>query len=214
METAKIIDQLHQSWKTLMRSLSVEDSISEEIFELLVSHYEDAGRYYHDLRHIETVLEAIKSQKQNAVDFSSIQLAAWFHDIIYEKLGSESEAKSALLAAELLGRAGLAEDRIDAVVRMIRATEIDHLPPEDMDSKILLDADLATLGSETEVYDLNAARIRQEYAHILEPDYRIGRKRVLQKFLDRERIFLTDEMYQLYESQARENIRREIASLS
>lgn len=214
MDPANISDQLHPSWKTLMKSLSVEESIAEELFELVVSHYEDDSRYYHDLRHIRAVLAAIETQKHHAEDFKAIQLAAWFHDIIYEKAGSESEAKSALLAERLLGRAGVAQDRIDAVVRMIRATEINHLPPEEMDAKILADADLATLGSEAEVYDLNAARIRQEYAHIPESDYREGRKRILHKFLKRERIFLTEEMYQLYESRARQNIKREIASLS
>lgn len=215
MDTEEIRTILRQNWLDLMRSLSVEDNVSEELFELLSDHYEDGSRCYHDFRHIYSVLSAIERQKDKAVDFPAIQLAAWFHDVIYDKHATGiSEEKSALLAEQMLAKAGLPSEQIDRVASMIRATEINQPSPDDPDTMILLDADLATLGSESEVYDLNAVRIRREYAHVPETEYRHGRKRVLHKFLKRERIFHTDKMYQLYESRARENIQREIALLA
>jgi predicted metal-dependent HD superfamily phosphohydrolase len=43
--------------------------------------------------------------------------------------------------------------------------------------------------------------------------YRRGRKKVLKSFIERERIYFTDEMKARYEAQARKNINSEIESL-
>jgi predicted metal-dependent HD superfamily phosphohydrolase len=80
-------------------------------------------------------------------------------------------------------------------------------------TEIFLDFDLGILGAPQEDYDEYAAQIRREYSYYSGEEYRRGRKAVLEKFLDRKRLYFTDYFYELYESQARQNIQREIDSL-
>jgi predicted metal-dependent HD superfamily phosphohydrolase len=102
------------------------------------------------------------------------------------------------------------------VTRLIHATA--HLaadrPPGDRETAILLDADLAILGAAPERYARYAGAIRQEYAWVPEAEYRVGRVRVLDRFLARPRIFWTDLAYQEGEQQARANLLAERAALT
>ena len=64
------------------------------------------------------------------------------------------------------------------------------------------------------LYDTYCQQVRKEYS--IYPDflYKPGRKKVLEHFLNMERIFKTTYFFDLYEAQARENLRRELSSLS
>ena len=81
------------------------------------------------------------------------------------------------------------------------------------DAKLFLDMDLAILGMNEEIYKEYSQAIRREYAWVPESMYRKGRKKVLKSFVERERIYFTDEMKARYEAQARKNINSEIKSL-
>jgi predicted metal-dependent HD superfamily phosphohydrolase len=69
------------------------------------------------------------------------------------------------------------------------------------------------LGADPKRYERYAKAIREEYAFVPEPDYRVARVKVLRSFLDRERIYLTDRMYAVGEEFARQNILAEISIL-
>ena len=55
--------------------------------------------------------------------------------------------------------------------------------------------------------------IRKEYAIYPMILYKKGRKKVLKRFLERERIYFTDQFYVLSEIKARENLTRELETL-
>jgi predicted metal-dependent HD superfamily phosphohydrolase len=76
---------------------------------------------------------------------------------------------------------------------------------------VLIDADLAILGAREPVYWSYAAKIRQEYAWVPEPDYLKGRREVLQNLLNRPMIY---HLLGHLEDPARRNIEREIARLA
>jgi predicted metal-dependent HD superfamily phosphohydrolase len=76
---------------------------------------------------------------------------------------------------------------------------------------VLLEADLAILGANERAYWTYADQIRQEYAWVPEPDYRMGRRQVLDRFLTRPRIF---HRLAHLEEPARTNIAAEIARLA
>jgi len=80
-------------------------------------------------------------------------------------------------------------------------------------TELLLDFDLAILGTSKVEYDIYAEQIRREYSHYTEEEYCRGRIAVLQRFLKRERLYFTDQYYEKYEATARRNIRGEINSL-
>lgn len=77
----------------------------------------------------------------------------------------------------------------------------------------LLDVDLSVLGKDTQTYLGYTKQIRKEYS--IYPDflYNLGRKKVLQHFLELENIFKTEDFRDKYESQARKNIEFEISIL-
>jgi len=79
-----------------------------------------------------------------------------------------------------------------------------------VDGNILLDADLAILGSAEVRYQRYSADIRKEYEWATEEQYRMGRRDILQSFLSRERIYHTSVMYEEGEASARANIESEI----
>lgn len=53
-----------------------------------------------------------------AKNYPAIQLAAWFHDVIYNPMATDNEEKSAEYAAKVLTKLNVASSTIDAVTRM------------------------------------------------------------------------------------------------
>ena len=104
-------------------------------------------------------------------------------------------------------------DVIAKVGRSIRATAHANADPADADELVLLDADLSILGAEAERYAKYAAAIRREYVHVEESAYRAGRRRVLESFLARPRIYRTERLFAVGEAAARANIAGEITRM-
>lgn len=206
-------DWLGCQWHELMAFYGVTPNMAEEMFVDLVTHYEGDGRYYHNLRHIQNVLETIELFRSCAQDFHAIQLAAWFHDVIYDVQRSDNEAKSAVYAERVLAKLSISTETIAKVGFMIRETKHNRACPADIDCQIMLDADLATFASGWEIQEEIEQAIRQEYAFVPNEAYREGRQLVLQNFLKRKRIYCTKLMFEEREVAARENILRTIEML-
>jgi predicted metal-dependent HD superfamily phosphohydrolase len=94
---------------------------------------------------------------------------------------------------------------------MILATK-SHAASVNRDIDLFTDADLSVLGAAPETYAQYAAGVRKEYSMYPDLHYKPGRRKVLKHFLEMDRIFKTDEFFQLYEKQARENLLHELAS--
>jgi predicted metal-dependent HD superfamily phosphohydrolase len=212
MKSAKQ-DWLARQWNELMAFYDVASAKAEELFVALVANYEGDGRYYHNLHHIQNVLETIESFHAYALDIRAIQLAAWFHDVIYDVRRSDNEMQSAIYAGKMLDKVGIPAETITKVEHMIRATKHNHACPADIDCQIMLDADLATFASGWEIQEEIERAIRQEFAFVPDEAYREGRQLILQNFLKRERIYCTELMFDEREAAARENISRTIEFL-
>ncbi|PAX52880.1 hypothetical protein CK510_16915 [Brunnivagina elsteri CCALA 953] len=187
--------------------------IIKKTFILIVDNYSIAGHYYHNLEHIERVLKIIKLLQKDTNFSPSIQLAAWFHDIIYDSQAKDNEERSAEYGRRLLISLNIDDEIIDNTCRLILNTKYHKAEINDFDSHVLLDADLSILGSNLEEYHNYSKAIRQEYAWVPDEKYIAGRKAVLESFLQR-RIFFTDELFNRLEFAARENIQAEIDFLS
>jgi predicted metal-dependent HD superfamily phosphohydrolase len=206
-------DRLGHQWHALMAFYGINPVEAEELFIDLVTRYEGNGRYYHNLFHIQNVLEIIESFRDCAQDIHAIQLAAWFHDVIYDAQRSDNETQSAAYAETMMDMLGIPAETIAKVGLMIRATRHNRACPADIDCQIMLDADLATFASGWEIQEEIEKAIRQEYAFVPDEAYREGRQLILQNFLKRERIYCTELMFEEREAAARENISRTIEML-
>jgi predicted metal-dependent HD superfamily phosphohydrolase len=179
----------------------------DSTFADLAARYGETGRHYHTLEHIRAVLARIDDLWPDAPP--ALRFAAWLHDVVYDSRASDNEERSADYARAILPALGVPPDVVEETARLILLTRSHEADPDDRAGRTLLDADLAVLAGDGPTYDAYAAAIRLEYAWVPESDYRAGRRRVLERFLVRPRIFLTMEMAEA-EPRARDNLRREI----
>lgn len=202
-------------WQSLLLPFAVESTISNQNFFDLIFAYSSSNRYYHNLAHIQQVLEIIEKMRSHSQNFPALLFAAWFHDIIYDPKAKDNEEKSAAKADNVLTNLGIPSSTVATVCKLILSTKSHQISADgDIDSQIFLDADLSILGASQAEYQVYAKSIRKEYTWLSEPEYRTGRLQVLNKFCQRKRIYYTQQMFDALELQARQNIQEEIKFLT
>lgn len=217
----ELASKWQQFWAA--RSIALPDSFQQQeidrIFSLLIAAYTQPDRHYHNLEHIHHVLTIIERfdgehlpHSQRLQDPISVILAVWFHDFVYDSQAANNEAQSAQAVKELLSNLELSLD-IDRIEQLILATQGHQIDPDDADLCIFLDADLAILGADSVCYAAYMRSIRREYEWIDEATYRTGRSRILTSFLQRDRLYYTDLLFDELEAIARSNLQQEIAML-
>ena len=180
-------------------------------FESLLASYTEAGRHYHDTSHIEECLRGLEAHRDLALHPQEIEAAIWFHDAVYDTRANDNEQRSADLAQHSLCRAGVDEERSGRVVDMILATKTHHASTSDC--ALMVDIDLAILGTRKDVFEQYDANIRCEYAWVPRETYRPARAKILRSFLERDTIYQTPRLRELYEEHARANLRSKLAEL-
>ncbi len=201
-------DALRQQWHDLLRAWAVDPVRADRTLQEVRGHYAGPGRFYHTLDHVQAVLETVEGLASHARSLNVVKLAAWLHDVTYDSRASDNEERSAAYAERLCEQLSIPSG--GQVASLILRTKT-HDAEDDADAQVLLDADLAILGASEPVYRRYAELIRQEYAWVPEADYRTGRRRVLESFLTRPRIF---HFLSQLEDPARRNIAAEMARLA
>jgi len=184
----------------------------QQIAEGLLTRYAEPHRHYHTPTHLARVLHMIDDLAEDQ-DLFLVRLAAWFHDAVYAIPSGQvsNEEASARLAIRELGRAGLEQEDLTQVVRLVRLTA-SHTPgSRDPEGELLCDADLSILAASPAEYVAYAAAIRKEYAAIPEEVFLAGRLQVLTSLSEGE-IFRTIKGRALTEA-ARTNLTAECAAL-
>ena len=194
-------DELRRRWASTIDSADLGAE--------LISRYAEPHRAYHDRRHLLDVLEAVDALGALADDPALVQLAAWFHDAVYEIGADDNEEQSALLAERRLQ--GQVPDP-SAVAGLVRTTAR-HDPRGDRNAMVLCDADLAVLGAPADRYADYAVAVRREHASV--PDGTFGRARasILRTLLERPHLYNTEPARDRWERQARLNIAHEVSRL-
>ncbi|MBZ9750529.1 phosphohydrolase [Deinococcus sp. HMF7604] len=170
--------------------------------------YAEPHRAYHNAAHVEAVLDALR---RRGVLSPTLALAVWGHDLIYDPRAGDNEARSAQVFGEWLTEQDADPALVAEVRTLILATQHKALPAT-RDEALLVDADLSVLGAAPTDFAAYDQAIRQEYHHVPGPLYRLGRRKVLQSFLKRERIFSTPEFAEL-EASSRANLAGAVARL-
>jgi predicted metal-dependent HD superfamily phosphohydrolase len=169
------------------------------------------GRHYHTLIHLDACLRELDPVRELAARPAEVEIALWFHDVIYRSWRRDNEEQSAKLAAQML-RAAPAET-VERIRQMILDTR--HLDEElGGDTALTADIDLSILGQPADVYGTFERAIRREYWWVPRTKYVPARSAVLERFLARSSIYQHDLFYQRYETQARTNLTAELARLT
>ena len=180
----------------------------------LLRRYAEPHRRYHDVLHLDTVLQHIEVLHELASDPTAVRLAAWFHDAIYDPERSDNEAASAALAELLLPANAFSVDQTAEVARLVRLTATHEPCVGDLNGAVLCDADLAILGSEPTSYLRYTKQIRAEYRHYDDVTFALGRSQVLAALLQQPQLFRTSIGIARWEASARRNITAELADLA
>ncbi|GAB3951894.1 metal-dependent phosphohydrolase [Micromonospora vulcania] len=184
--------------------------------EELLARWREPHRRYHTVTHLTAVLDVVDRHAGPADRADLVRLAAWCHDAIYDPraTGDANERDSATLATDLLTGLGVPSPAVAEVRRLVLLTAGHVVALGDRDGALLCDADLAVLAAPPAAYDRYAAAIRQEYAHVPEPAFRLGRAGVLNGLLALPALFRLPALAQRWEQPARANLRRELTTLT
>ena len=177
---------------------------------MLLDRYSEPHRKYHTLQHLDACFAHLAAVRHEAAHPEEVELALWFHDAVYEIRGANNEQRSAAWARDAMLAAGASLGAAQRVHALVMSTCHNALP-QTPDQAILLDVDLAILGAPPAQFDVYEAQVRAEYAAVPEPLFRSRRRRILQQFLARERIFHTTHFSRRLEAGARANLRRSIS---
>lgn len=201
----------YERWLRLMEAWHFASNA--DTFDALLRAYSAEGRHYHGVAHVDACLRHVDRCAERMQHPREVELALWFHDAVYAPLSGDNERRSADWAT-----AFLAENAADpAAIERVRAliiTTVHNAPAHTHDESLLLDIDLAILGTPPEVYANFESGVRKEYRMVPAPIYRSKRSEILQGFLDRSRIYANEPFVSEYEGQARENLAHAIASLA
>lgn len=175
-------------------------------FRRLNPAYSEPHRFYHNINHINSCLTELDSLPD------SVEFAIWYHDAVYDTKANDNEEQSASLSYNACIVAGLPSSFAEEVRDLIVATK-HYKKPQGIDAQLLIDIDLSTLGKPSEEFDEYERNIRREYSWAPEDLFVKGRLAILQMFLDRDSLYMTEFFRKRYESVARENLKRAIAAL-
>lgn len=200
---------------------------TDAVWPIIEAHYSEPHRAYHTLEHISELLghlDPVMSEHPNA---RALELACWFHDIIYvTKLpaAKNNEFLSARAMLSLLkqhaphffeaefGQVALAAELILATrSHQVESSFLLGQPLSKMTAEQFLDADLSILASDPARfarYDQQIAfEWKPEHSGIAAEAYTAGRHKALAHFLDRPQLFYSEAFAHL-EPAARANLSR------
>jgi predicted metal-dependent HD superfamily phosphohydrolase len=205
------MQRYEQSWNTVWRSLGVH-RVDPTLLPTLVQRYSEPQRKYHTLQHLDACLAHFTDLQAQAERPAEVALALWFHDAVYDVGVPGNELKSADWARDALHAAGGHPEAARRLHDLVMVTCHD-VQPQTRDQEVLLDVDLAILGAAPAAFDAYEHQIRAEYASVSQDTFQARRRRILQQFLDRPRIYHTTQFHGQYETPARDNLARSIRQL-
>ncbi len=198
---------LQKLFSNLLTGYTGDRAVVDRFWHELVLHYNGKKRYYHNLTHIEHVYMNLVPFFNTAIP-PEVMFAMFYHDAVYDVTRKDNEEQSTDLAHKVMTEIGVPAAIIFETESLILATKV-HEPTEDNTMNAFTDADLCILGAGEKEYNAYLQNIRKEFSVYPDRLYNAGRKNVLQDFLEMPRIFKTDWFYNLYERQARLNLKRE-----
>ncbi len=204
--------ELQSTFTQLLKTYTNDTVLIDKLWYEIEQAYSGPKRYYHTLMHLNKMLEQLLLVKDKINDWETVLFSLFYHDIVYKANRSDNEEQSAVLVGKRMKMLSVSEERILQCSRQILATK-SHTHQAEQDTNYFTDADLSVLGQEWSIYEQYFKQVRKEYA--IYPDflYNPGRKKVLNHFLQMDKIFKTDYFFETLETQAKSNLQRELEIL-
>lgn len=160
---------LQEHWQQLCEKASLNDE-NGRVYEELIQSYSEPHRVFHTLDHLVNVLCAIRrlepvaikeaKQRGKKLNLDVVEVAAWFHDVVYAIGRGDNEARSADFAEKRLYSMGADPKTFFSSYGLIRVTEKHKPYKNDIEAILLCDADFSGLALPAEDYIVTAKNIR------------------------------------------------------
>ncbi|MEM9683442.1 MAG: hypothetical protein AAF942_09265 [Pseudomonadota bacterium] len=192
------MEQARRHWRPLGKRLGLGDAV----FERLAAAYGEPHRHYHNLVHVVEMLDCLEEAGHLAVDRDAVELAIWFHDVIYDSDAPHgaNERDSAALLDELCP-VPAAKPAHGMILQSIH-----HGPSADPDTQLFCDLDLYRLSGPLDTFLKHGADVRREYASVSDEDWAAGRAKFFAGMAKRPEIYQTAFWRERLEGQARANL--------
>lgn len=170
-----------QRWQTLFSPFCSAQKSQQHYFSLF-NAYAQSHRVYHNFQHIIACLEHFDQVRGELSEPLAVELAIWFHDVVYQPTSSHNETNSAEYARRCLQDLNVPASIQQRVCELILLTRHPS-QPQNNDDALLLDIDLAILGAPRNLYAAYESWIRKEYRFIPGFLFRPARRKLLKQLL-------------------------------
>lgn len=202
-------EALQRHWFRFSECLAISAEQKDNLFQILLKAYSEPQRFYHTAQHIVECLDLHLQIQYLLKEPHLVELAIWFHDVIYDPKSNQNEQNSADLMQDLC-HTFLDKFALKKVYLWILATK-EHVASSDHDLNYLIDIDLAILGADASRFLQYEQQIQQEYSWVSAEIYKVKRAEVLQNFLNQSSIYITLTFQQSLEQQAKLNLEKLLA---
>jgi len=207
---------LYQVWNELIEKYCSDKELTDRFFKEIEKKYTSSKRHYHNLQHIQALLQLCVDHSNRLTDKEVVAFAVFYHDIIYNVLRKDNEHRSAELAVKRLQALGVPDHKTGQVKLFIEATQTHAVTggiTNTEDLQLFLDFDMSILGAPWHQYEAYTQQVRREYRIYPDKLYIPGRAKFLQHCLQTPFIFQTNIFRDQYEAVARQNVAKELELL-
>jgi len=181
-------------------------------FEEVQRFYREPHRRYHTPEHVDHCLSQLDAARGHMIEPDAVELAVWYHDVIYDVGASDNELRSArLFARRAKGR--MPEALVRCVHELIMVTVHSRIEPDTLDQGYMVDIDLSSFGLPWERFLRDSVAVREEFPHLSDEEFYPRQKEFLGSLLRRDHFCFTEFFRARHEAQARANIERYLAEL-
>lgn len=192
-------------------------------FSKLVPLYNEPHRFYHNLKHIHSMLRMIPELKKEYPKINTNQLTAmiWYHDAYYDPLAPKqyNEMLSAQLYVSHAPIGTFFKPIYDAIMLSAEHTKYDS--NLNLETSVFLDLDLMSMGCKYVEYTENIRNIYKEYQYynVRKMSFMEGRQKFLEAMFNKieqspnKSLFYNDFFTERFNKQAVENIEFELERL-
>jgi len=204
------LNRFQSLWQRCLNAGAADTSST--IHQRLVDAYNEPQRHYHTLAHIDHCLTIFDQCKSLTTNPDALEIAIWFHDVIFEPGKCDNEAQSAELYQDL--SAGVHNNEFRSLVgRLIMATLHDGSSLDDSDAGYMVDIDLSSFGLPWEDFIRDSQHLREENAQLGDTEYYRRTGDFQACLLAKPRFYVTEFFCQRYEQQARSNLAKHFEQL-
>ncbi len=186
--------------------------------EQVLDSWNMRGRTYHNARYLGRVLEHLGTLEEAAVDPDSLRVAYAYRgaleEVGWEDSGIDPIPASIPATGSLRGLSdlGVPPEKVERVAHLIEQLST-HIPDEDdLDARLMIDADMAVLAAAPQHYRAFLNGLRRESPHMDSVVFLRHRRRAIRRVLSRRHIFFSP-LGRKWDEAARENLEAELESI-